>query len=259
MIGSFSFNGVESSTFGLVCKSVKRPLLPAAKVNRIEIPGASGAHDFEDDSYELRSVTMQIAYIGTSYEELRARARQIAAWLANNTWSRLIINDEPDKYYLAKVTSEIDLQSLWESGSADITFDCQPFAYSIAEVTFTQQLVGADVETNYVFSNPGTRKIDFRSPPGSKFNITVTGSWTLLSFVIGNGEKVLYYGYAGNNSTLVLNNVDMEITQDGENTFSMLDGDIDTFLSIDPGINTLGIGATDADITVTVEFIPLWM
>ena len=61
MIGSFNFNNVESSVFGLVCKSVKRPLLPAVKTNRIEVPGTSGAFDFGDDVYSLRTITMRIA------------------------------------------------------------------------------------------------------------------------------------------------------------------------------------------------------
>lgn len=255
MIGSFSFNSVESSAYSLVCKSVKRPLLPAAKVNRIEIPGASGAYDFDDDSYELRSVTMQIAYIGTSYEELRTRARQIAAWLANNTWNRLIINDEPDKYYLAKVTSEIDLQSLWESGTADITFDCQPFAYSLDELTFIFEVTGTKACS---FTNPGTRKIDFRSPQGSKFIISVMGSWASLNFAL-NGQSLTYSQSGNSNAVVQIDNIDMSVIQNGGNSFDKLDGDIDTFLSIIPGDNVLTVGGSGLNISMSIIFIPMWI
>lgn len=255
MIGSFSFNDVESSNFNLVCKSVKRPLLPAAKVNRIEIPGASGAYDFDDDSYDLRIITMQIAYIGTSYEELRTRARQIAAWLANNTWSRLIINDEPDKYYLAKVTSEIDLQSLWESGSADITFDCQPFAYSLDELTFIFEVT---VEKECPFTNPGTRKIDFRSPQGSKFIISVMGSWASLNFTL-NGQSLTYSQSGNSNAVVQIDNIDMSVIQNGGNSFDKLDGDIDTFLSIIPGDNVLTVDGSGLNISMSIIFIPMWI
>ena len=165
MIGSFSFNGIDSSVFGLVCKSVKRPLLPARKINRVEVLGASGTYDFDSDTYSNRPITIKIAYIGTDYSELRTRAREIAAWLSISVPNKavfdnipkLIINDEPDKYYIAKVTEETDLDSLYESGTADIEFDCQPFAYSndvFAEFTITEA-------TEIIFTNPGNRLINY--------------------------------------------------------------------------------------------------
>lgn len=254
MVGSFSFNAVESSTFNLVCKSVKRPLLPAAKLNRTEIVSASGTYDFGESEYSLRPVIMRIAYIGTSYEELRTRARQIAAWLSTKTWAKLIINDEPDKYYLAKVTGEIDLQNLWESGTADIAFDCQPFAYSVAE---SEVAINPATAGDHVFNNPGTREINFKSPQGSKSLITINGSWTTLSLTM-NGATLSYL-FAGVNSELIINNADMEVTKDGLNIFNNMTGDIDEFFSIIPGDNTLTVSGSGLNITITIKFIPMWM
>lgn len=246
MVGSFKFNSKESSTFGLICKSVKRPLLPAAKVRRIETENSSGAYDVDDESvdYGLRPLTMKIQYIGTSYEELRTKARSIAAWLSCRTWEPLQIHDEDDKYYLAKVTDAIDLNTLWESGSADVVFDCQPFAYSITEVTATG--VG-----NVTFTNPGTREINYKSPPGSKFRIKVVGSWTTLKFTL-NG-RTLRYTEAGN-GTLIIDNIKMEAMLGTVNKFYALEDDYDTFLEIKPGINTLNV----VGATATVEFVPMW-
>ena len=254
MVGAFSFNGVESSSFDLVCKSVKRPLLPAVKIKRVELPGSSGAYDFPDHEYETRLVTMKIQYIGTSYEELRTRARSIAAWLSTNIWAKLIINDEPDKYYLAKVTDEIDLDSLWESGSAEITFDCQPYAYAVTEEDHTTTATGAK---NFVLTNPGTREINYRSPQGSKFLITVTGSFTTLSLSL-NG-KTLNYTEAVASGTVIFANIELEATLGGVNKFDKLTGDIDSFLNLLPGDNTLGISGTGLDISLNVKFIPLWI
>lgn len=246
MVGSFKFNNIESSTFGLICKSVKRPLLPAAKVRRTETKNSSGAYDVDDESvdYGLRPLTMKIQYIGTSYEELRTKARSIAAWLSCRTWEPLQIHDEDDKYYLAKVTDAIDLNTLWESGSADVVFDCQPFAYSTTEVTATG--VG-----NVTFTNPGTREINYKSPPGSKFLIKVTGSWATLKFTL-NG-RTLRYTEAGN-GTLIIDNIKMEAMLGTVNKFYALEDDYDTFLEIKPGANTLNV----VGATARVEFIPIW-
>ncbi len=255
MIGAFIFNEVESSSFNLVCKSVKRPLLPAVKVRRVELTGISGVYDFDKDGneYDMRSITMKIQYIGTSYEELRTRARQIAAWLSTATWAKLRIHDEDDKYYLAKVTEEIDLDSLWESGTADIEFDCQPFAYSVDEKV--EEFEVHDL-LNYEFTNPGTRLIDYKSPQGSKSKITIIGAWTTLS--ISMNGKTLNYPEAGN-GTLIFDNIEMECTLDGANKFSVLTGDIDTFLKIVPGDNTLTVDGTGLNLNVTIEYIPLWI
>lgn len=256
MIGAFIFNEVESSSFNLVCKSVKRPLLPAVKVRRVELTGISGVYDFDDDGieYDMRSITMKIQYIGTSYEELRTRARQIAAWLSTSTWAKLRIHDEDDKYYLAKVTGEIDLDNLWESGSADVEFDCQPFAYSVTEEVEEFEVTAL---TAHEFTNPGTRLINYKSPQGSKFKITLVGSWTTLSLMI-NG-KTLNYPEAVVAGTLIIDNIEMECTLGGVNKFSILTGDIDTFLKIIPGDNTLTVNGTGLDLDVTVEYIPLWI
>jgi len=254
MIGSFSFNNVESSVYDLVCKSVKRPLLPAVKVNRTEIPGTSGSHDTDSNEYSLRPITMKIAYIGTSFEELRSRARQIAAWLSTGYWVKLIINDEPDKYYLARVTNEIDLVALWGSGTADISFDCQPFAYSVTESVATTTATGAKT---LEFEHPGTRLINFRSPQGSKSLITVTGTWSTITLAM-NGSS-LTFGTAGSGSTLIVDNVELETSKDSVNSFSNLTGDIDKFLPIIPGVNALSIGGTGLNISIEVKFIPMWI
>lgn len=254
MIGSFNFNGVESDTFKLVCKSIKRPLLPAVKIKRIDLPGSSGVYDFEDNEYSLRTITMRVVYLGTSFLELRSRARSISAWLSTPTWARLILHDEPSRYYLAKVTSEIDLSSLQEAGEAQITFDCQPFAYGVNEVIKT---FNTTIPTTFNFYNPGTRMINYRSPYGSKFNITITGVWSMLSLSM-NGET-LNYTNAEFNKTLILNNIEMEATIDNNNRFFMLTGSIDSFLKIIPGNNILDIGGAGLNVLVTINFIPMWI
>ena len=166
----------------------------------------------------------------------------------------MIINDEPDKYYLARVTSETELTSLFESGSADISFDCQPFAYSVDETVETTTATGVK---DLVFNHEGTRLINFKSPQGSKSLITVTGTWTTLT--LGMNGNSLTYGASGAGSTLIVDNVKMEVTKDAANGFVNLTGDIDKFLKILPGENTLTIGGTGLNISIEVRFIPMWI
>ncbi len=253
MIGNFKFKEIGSEAFNLVCKSVKRPLRPPMKARRIDINGVSGIYDFGGGEYSLRPIAMRIAYSGDSFEELRNRARGIASWLDTESWARLIINDEPDKYYLARVIGEIDLIALKRFGEADINFECQPFAYSVDESIFAFNVNEA---INYSFNNSGTRLINYKSPQGSKFLIKINGSWTDLSLSM-NGSSLSYNEAAS--GELIIDSVEMEATLDGANKFYALYGDIDTFLSVVPGENILDVGGTGMDIIVTIEFIPMWL
>jgi predicted phage tail component-like protein len=253
MIGSFKFNNVESSSFNLVCKSVKRPLLPALKLKRVELPGASGAYDFEDEEYSLRTITMKIQYIGTDYEELRSRARSIAAWLSYSAFAQLIINDETDKCYLAKVTSEVDLDSLFESGSADVSFDCQPFAYALSNEVVEFTITGADEQD---FVNPGTRHINYKSPQGSYLTVIINGSFTDLSLSI-NGNTLTYSEAI--NGILIIDCIEMEALYNDTNVFDKLGGDIDTFFRILPGDNTVIVDGTNLAFDLTISYLPMWI
>lgn len=274
MIGNFEYNDIESSIFNLVCKSVKRPLVPSVKATTISIYGKSGVIDYDNNDYNTKQIIMHIAYVGKNYIELRQRAREIAAWLSIGKRAKLIINDEPDKYYLAKIVNEIDLNTLKRLGEADIIFECQPFAYMIADTSIDPTWVEADfpwivdlpwnmIESyqfenagNFIFDNPGTKEINYQSPQGSQSLIKVNGSWTSLNISL-NG-KTLSYIEAGTGE-IIIDNVEMEVYLNGINKLSAIDGDIDSFLSVIPGENALQISGTGLNITTTIDFIPMWI
>lgn len=250
MIGSFEFNNIKSTDLKLVCKSVNRPILPELRPRMTEIYGKSGLIDYGGGDYATRQITMHIGYIGTDYNELRTRTRSIAAWLMSASWAKLIIDDEKDKFYLARVIEGIDFETLNRVGEADIVFECQPFAYS------TGNYIHATEESSLTFQNPGTKEINFHCPQGSKSSIVVTGTWT--SFTLALNGEMLEYTEAGSGA-VTIDNIEMEVDLDGVNKLSAVDGDIDKFLSIKPGENTIYITGADLDVTVTVDYIPMWL
>jgi len=256
MIGSYTFNGVSSESFNLITKSIKRPLLPERKNNGVELDGISGIFDYPDSNeYKPRKIVMKSSYIGDSFEDLREKARFIAAWLSTKIWAPLIINDEPDRYYLAKVNDEIDLNSLLESGTFEVTFICQPFAFSVVESSYTFNNV--TTTRNVILIYPGTRELNYRSQMGSKFLITATGSWSKISFKVN--DKTLYFNEPGSSSTLIIDNINMTAKQDGISKFDKLDGDIDDFLELLPGNNNFRIDGIDLNCVVNATYIPLWL
>ena len=275
-IGKFEFNSIESDEFDLVCSSVQRPVRPTLRTRYSEIADKHGAIDHGGNKYAPRPLKMHISYIGTNYLELRSRAREIRAWLSTEEWSPLIINDEPDKYYLARVYDLIDIDTFQRLGQCDITFLCQPFAYAITDTSYDPTWEEADftwltdmpwiMSDMYMFSatgttaldfdNPGTREISNDAPEGSKFKIEIAGSWTTLSLSL-NG-KTITYSEAGS-GTLVIDNIEMDVTLGGVNKLDVVTGDLDSFLSVMPGTNTISVGGTGISISVQLDFIPMWI
>lgn len=278
MIGSFKFRGVDSSEFNLVCRSIKRPLLPPMKVNQVEMPVRSGVFDFGGNDYGTREVRMSIAYIGDDYFELRRRARSIASWLSCKTWAPLLLNDEPDKYYLARIIDEVELHSLWESGVAEIPFICQPYAYFIKPTSNIEDMKWDDADVPWevhipllglqsftfstneptirTFNNPGTNEINFKSPQGSKNDMKITGSWSSITIIVNN--KSIVYNIAGSGE-LIIDSINMEVKLNNNNILHAIDGDLDYFLEIKPGENLIEIQGTNLDVNVTIDFVPMWI
>lgn len=130
MIG-FTYNGISSKTYGIVAKTVNRPILPTLRKREITIPGKHGTYDFDDNTFDKRIIEVELKYIGTSFDELRTRARSIASWLnAYDGSKKLIFDDETDKWYVAKIYSTVGLQNLFKIGQTKIQFECEPFAYA---------------------------------------------------------------------------------------------------------------------------------
>lgn len=274
---NIEFKEQTSSTFDLLCDVVYRPILPQMNHRTVDLEFKSGVIDFGKNKNSTRNITIRLGYDSDNELELRTRAREIAAWLNSSKWEKLIIGDEPDKYYLARVYNEIDLESFITIGECYVTFECQPFAYRVFDtgedltweeanfpwvIADTPWLMSmaytftATKETSFVFNNPGTKEIDIYSPQGSKSLIKINGSWSTLSLSM-NG-KTLNYIEAGTGE-LVIDNIEMEIELNGINKLDAIEGDIDNFLSVIPGDNTITLSGTGLNITVILDFTPMWL
>jgi len=130
MIG-FTYNSKHSyNDYGIIAKSVNRPILPNLIKKELIVSGKSGSWDFNSNQYENRIITVDISDIETTIANLRINARVLAAWLSQTEYKQLIFDDEPLKYYLAKVYSAVDFENIKRLGKGKLIFECQPFAIS---------------------------------------------------------------------------------------------------------------------------------
>ena len=128
---SFSFNNINSSDMGIVRvddgSRFNQDLLPPSNERSIEIAGRSETF-FIAAWYTPRELVVEFAFDNLTEYDLR----KLTQWLAAGEVGELFFDDEPDKKYTASLYDAIPLQQILLQPKAvvEITFDCQPFAFS---------------------------------------------------------------------------------------------------------------------------------
>lgn len=242
-MNGLSFNGIHCSEYGLVMRSKNRPILPEPKIVAEDIPHRDGELDYSavnpDGRIKYKPVTFDIefSFAEKNMANVRAKAHQIALWLSCGE-AQLCFDDDPCKYWMAKVVNKLDLANEMISlRTFTAQFRCFPYAFNNNETSITYEDITAPADR--VINNPGT----FVMP-----RIKVTGSFSTLT--LSCGGKTLTYNDALDNAEIVIEN--FHCIKDGSiNAGNKLSGQFFEFAN---GNNTLSIGGTDLNIDVTVSF-----
>ena len=268
MIG-FTYNAIHSNSFNIIAKSVNRPLLPVLRKRELTIPGKHGVYQFGDETFEKRTIEIEMKYIGTSFEELRTRARSIAVWLNGfNGSQQLIFDDEPDKYYSAKIYSEIGLSNLFKTGEARIILECDPFAYALENTGYFHTWTAGFTWTS---SHTWGQEYTFTITANTTATITNVGTFTARpSFIITGsfGDLTMTFGTATlsynetvtSSQTLTIDCENYTALLGTTNKLSVISGSASTdFFEFTTGSNTVIFSGTSANFTVTIDFAPRYL
>lgn len=133
---SFDFGQYNSlNDMGIICEAYDT-LLPPKRSRKIEILGRSGLYDFGSETYDERTITLSCKLIN---QITKAELREVAYKLSGK--NKLILWDEPEKYYIAELFDPSEVQSiadrLWLE--FDLTFVCEPFAYTEVKTINVQE------------------------------------------------------------------------------------------------------------------------
>ena len=159
-----TFNNVSLSNY---CKvlNVKRDILPERKNFSKDIPTLHGSL-FTGFQYGERTITLEVGIVAENKLDYMNKVRELAAILNVATPSILSIDDEPDKYYYAIPTGTSNLDRLYKTATAEISFLCNdPFAYSK-----TMKVYSPDSKGIFTIDNDGSGEsnpiieVDFNNP-----------------------------------------------------------------------------------------------
>lgn len=165
MIGdSFEFKGInfrEQFDIRVVKTDV---LMPKKRKRKTNIPRRHGSFDHGSKNWEDRLISIECDLLR---KLTRAETREIAYLLSGK--GRLILWDEPDKYYVGEIYNEPTILDFPKQNirNFNLTFECEPFAYkearSVALTKGDNQLDyegTVDAPTRIILTNTGDTPID---------------------------------------------------------------------------------------------------
>lgn len=173
----FTFGGIHCSTFGIKSKT-KTSMLPETNDREASVPGKDGVWYFGTD-YGKRPVEQECILKGTNRADFLTKVHSISAWLdPKKGEKKLILDEEPDKYCMARVSGSIPLEQLVMAGKFTLPFVLSdPYFYLINEVaqtatiTVNNQTVTVVKDVNSVEEYP---KIKITNNGSAVANITLT-------------------------------------------------------------------------------------
>lgn len=146
--GSMSSSAVPE----LYVQTVRRPFVGGVRDVYVEVPGRESAWLFAEEPGDA-TITMECAIVGASNTARRAAVRNLAAWASKRGRKALIIDDEPDRLWWAKLASPPDVQEAINWGRFSLEWRCQPYAEAVA--VSSAALTGLSTGVTKTFDVPG--------------------------------------------------------------------------------------------------------
>lgn len=269
----FIFNSLYSfDNFGIIAKTVNRPLLPAKRRTNVIIPGRNGSYTFDDNTYDDIVIPVIIQYVSDDFPDLRLRARVISAWLSQVDHKPLVFTDEPDKYYLAKIYDALSVEkivNLVPGEKTTVQFECHPLAYSINPDVWLGQWAAEKI-----IKNGGTYETFpiIKISPVPIYNgmigaIELTGAFdpaasivtTLTNPIINVGSKTLVYtGTLTAGQCLEINTETFQAKKGNTNVLNNVSGDWPVF-SVGDNVVSIHDSTSECGAAVEISFRKRWL
>lgn len=135
LLNHLTYDGVDSSDFGVFISGEGAFDAPARRGEMISIPGRNGSLFMDEGVFE--NITVEYpAFIGTGYEELfRTKLGDLRSALSSRgNYKRLTDTYHPDEFRLGVFREglEVDPVVITRAGEFTLKFDCKPQRYLVS-------------------------------------------------------------------------------------------------------------------------------
>lgn len=146
----FSYNDVTSKEMGIKARLTSWQVSGRLRNFTTTVPGKYGVADFGAD-LDYREIAVNCSIFPRhTFTALVEALDGIAAWLdPTQGLHQLILDDVPDRYFMARLNDAVDCERLIRSaGRFDLRFFCpDPFGYAIADESYTITAAGTHTVT----------------------------------------------------------------------------------------------------------------
>lgn len=201
-MGEFTFNGISSSSLGLLVEKVPMMNRPERKYDRYSVPGRNGDIFVMQDAWQNVEQTYEVWFENGVSDNVVDRGYSITEWLFGASDYAVLTDDfDPDHYRKAVFLGPYDIKNiLMKYGRATITFDCDPRRFLMSGLEWIDLPVppsdGLEVLNPTPF--PAKPVYDVTITPGNISNIRVvseSGTSTVLTinkpghFIVDSGKE----------------------------------------------------------------------
>lgn len=136
MAKSFTFNGINSKTYGINLESYTIGT-PAKRKTEVTVPFRSGTLDFStfftgENTFNDRAITIKFNVVCKSNAELKVKYNRIMQWLIDtNGKVDLVFDDSRGYIFKAEVTNSISYEEFYTAGSFTVNMTASPFRESV--------------------------------------------------------------------------------------------------------------------------------
>lgn len=204
---SASLNGTElaDAVPEALVLQVLRPLAGARRHVSVEAPGRAGSWIFPEEPGD-RTIALVIDLQADGFDTRRAAVRNLAGWADVGTTTRLVIDDEPDRYHDAILDDAPEIfEWLTYTEPIRLAFRCNPYAWALV----------ADVETFTASGSPdsGTFTADDELDAFPVVEITPTnGTVATLTWTL-NGDAISFAETIAEDATVTISSISDTVTE----------------------------------------------
>ncbi|MGL4850924.1 MAG: distal tail protein Dit [Clostridium sp.] len=178
------FNGVKNPDY-LKVASIEHSMLSGITNNYIQIPGRHGAIDVNAPNLGIRYINVNVFVLSEETNTLPQKLEELAKWLFHKEPKRLILGDNLNRVYYARLEGDTTFTELLTKGEATLTFACpSPFSYNAQETTITYPNLDELVYANIM--NKGSAP----TPP----RISFTLNHDLTNFSVNLNDSFVEFG-----------------------------------------------------------------
>ena len=156
---------------------VTRELLGRRRFNRIDIPGRAGSWHYDEEPGD-RELVVGLDIQADTFAARRAAVRALAYWCDVGAVSRLIVDDETDRYHDAIVANG-DSSEWLNNATIDLRFLVGPYALAIASTSTSISAAGGTGSGSFAVGDEVTAEPVIELTPAggtlTGFTLTING------------------------------------------------------------------------------------